>query len=71
MVHARVCAQTETASAQIDKEEVVLRRSVGLKKDEYFLDKKHVSCVLPLLVPRLLCLAKAGAFQTHQQNGRR
>eukprot|EP01114_Cavostelium_apophysatum_P016736 TRINITY_DN4818_c0_g1_i6.p1 TRINITY_DN4818_c0_g1~~TRINITY_DN4818_c0_g1_i6.p1 ORF type:complete len:998 (-),score=422.06 TRINITY_DN4818_c0_g1_i6:73-3066(-) len=27
----------------IDKEEVVLRRSIGLKKDEYFLDKKHVT----------------------------
>lgn len=27
----------------IDKDEVVLRRTVGLKKDEYFLDKKHVS----------------------------
>eukprot|EP01050_Picozoa_sp_SAG11_P016896 SAG11_NODE_2363_length_3459_cov_1.931548_3_plen_784_part_00 len=27
----------------IDREEVVLRRSIGLKKDEYFLDKKHVS----------------------------
>lgn len=27
----------------IDKDEVVLRRSIGLKKDEYFLDRKHVS----------------------------
>eukprot|EP00040_Diaphanoeca_grandis_P033645 m.206425 g.206425 ORF g.206425 m.206425 type:complete len:1211 (+) comp32953_c0_seq2:153-3785(+) len=27
----------------IDKEEVTLRRSIGLKKDEYFLDSKHVS----------------------------
>ena len=27
----------------IDRDEVVLRRSVGLKKDEYFLDKKHVT----------------------------
>ena len=38
----------------IDKEEVVLRRSIGLKKDEYFLDKKHVTCVaapLPRPVP--------------------
>ena len=26
----------------IDREELVLRRSIGLKKDEYFLDKKHV-----------------------------
>lgn len=29
---------------QIDREEVVLRRTVGVKKDEYFLDKKHVTC---------------------------
>lgn len=29
----------------IDKEEVVIRRTIGLKKDEYFLDKKHVSYV--------------------------
>jgi structural maintenance of chromosome 3 (chondroitin sulfate proteoglycan 6) len=28
---------------QIDKEEVTLRRSIGLKKDEYYLDKKHVT----------------------------
>jgi structural maintenance of chromosome 3 (chondroitin sulfate proteoglycan 6) len=27
----------------IDREEVTLRRSIGLKKDEYFLDSKHVS----------------------------
>eukprot|EP01135_Chromosphaera_perkinsii_P000613 Nk52_evm16s136 gene=Nk52_evmTU16s136 len=26
----------------IDRDEVVLRRTIGLKKDEYFLDKKHV-----------------------------
>ena len=30
--------------SQIDKTEVTLRRSIGLKKDEYFLDKKHVTC---------------------------
>ena len=27
----------------IDKEEVVLRRSIGLKKDDYFLDSRHLS----------------------------
>ena len=27
----------------VDKSEVVLRRSIGLKKDEYFIDRKHVS----------------------------
>ncbi len=28
---------------QIDKEEVVLRRVIGSKKDQYFLDKKMVT----------------------------
>eukprot|EP00047_Mylnosiga_fluctuans_P012714 m.27489 g.27489 ORF g.27489 m.27489 type:complete len:1202 (-) comp4429_c0_seq1:98-3703(-) len=27
----------------VEKEEVVLRRAIGLKKDEYFLDNKHVT----------------------------
>ncbi|KAL4188470.1 hypothetical protein AMTRI_Chr08g160350 [Amborella trichopoda] len=27
----------------VDKEEVHLRRTIGLKKDEYFLDKKHIT----------------------------
>ncbi len=27
----------------VDTEEVVLRRTIGLKKDEYFLNKKHIS----------------------------
>lgn len=27
----------------MDKEEVTLRRTIGLKKDEYYLDKKHVT----------------------------
>ncbi|PWA14941.1 hypothetical protein CCH79_00014241, partial [Gambusia affinis] len=30
----------------IDKEEVSLRRVIGAKKDQYFLDKKMVTCVL-------------------------
>ena len=30
---------------QVEKEgEVRLRRSIGLKKDEYYLNKKHVTC---------------------------
>lgn len=28
---------------QIDKDEVRLRRSIGAKKDEYTLDRKHVT----------------------------
>ena len=27
----------------IDKDEVVIRRAIGLKKDEYFIDRKHAS----------------------------
>lgn len=30
---------------QVDKEEVRLRRTIGLKKDEYFLDGKHITWV--------------------------
>lgn len=30
---------------QVDKEEVRLRRTIGLKKDEYFLDGKHITQV--------------------------
>lgn len=28
---------------KVDKEEVRLRRTIGLKKDEYFLDGKHIT----------------------------
>ena len=28
---------------QVDRDEVRLRRTIGLKKDEYFLDKKHIT----------------------------
>ena len=31
---------------QVDREEVRLRRTIGLKKDEYYLDKKHITWVL-------------------------
>ena len=30
-------------SGQVDRDEVRLRRTIGLKKDEYFLDKKHIT----------------------------
>lgn len=33
----------EFLSIQIDKEEVSLRRVIGAKKDQYFLDKKMVT----------------------------
>lgn len=33
----------ESLSLQIDKEEVSLRRVIGAKKDQYFLDKKMVT----------------------------
>jgi hypothetical protein len=31
------------APEQSDKEEVTIKRMIGLKKDEYFVDGKHVS----------------------------
>ena len=31
---------------QIEKDEVTLRRVIGSKKDQYFLDKKMTTCVL-------------------------
>ena len=40
-MHAR---HTRTHT-QVDKDEVRLRRVIGLKKDEYLLDRKHVTCV--------------------------
>ncbi len=27
----------------VDRDEVRLRRTIGLKKDEYYLDKKHIT----------------------------
>jgi len=32
----------------VDREEVRLRRTIGLKKDEYHLDKKHITCATTL-----------------------
>lgn len=37
-----MCAGTCGRVAQIENSEVVIRRTIGLKKDEYFLDSKHV-----------------------------
>ncbi len=36
---------TEFSWRQVDREEVRLRRTIGAKKDEYFLDKKHITYV--------------------------
>ena len=38
-----------TSLLQVDKEEVRLRRTVASKKDEYYLDGKHVRHVIILL----------------------
>ena len=37
-----------------------LRRSIGLKKDEYILDKKHITCALalPWLVAHLRSMSR-------------
>ena len=42
---AKSANNVSTIRPQIDREEVVLRRTIGLKKDEYFLDSKHVTKV--------------------------
>lgn len=34
--------QLKSCESQSDKEEVTIRRQIGLKKDEYFVDSKHV-----------------------------
>ena len=34
---------------QVDKEEVKLRRTISVKKDEYSLDRKHITYVLQIL----------------------
>lgn len=39
---------------QIDKEEVSLRRVIGAKKDQYFLDKKMVTYVLMSVTGRAI-----------------
>lgn len=38
-----VIDQPQNVISQIDKEEVSLRRVIGAKKDQYFLDKKMVT----------------------------
>lgn len=44
VAHAGSCGgRCRAAAVQVDKEEVRLRRSIGLKKDEYQLNKKHVT----------------------------
>ena len=32
------------AVQQVDRDEVRLRRTIGLKKDEFTLDRKHITC---------------------------
>jgi structural maintenance of chromosome 3 (chondroitin sulfate proteoglycan 6) len=42
---------------KIDRDEVVLRRQIGLKKDEYSLDKKHVRyCSVPYVLETAMFL---------------
>jgi hypothetical protein len=40
-----VASALNISCQQVDRDEVRLRRTVGLKKDEYTLDKKHVTWV--------------------------
>jgi hypothetical protein len=49
---------------QIDRDEVVLRRQIGLKKDEYSLDKKHVRYRIgDLLFPPSSLLTPSHSFR--------
>jgi hypothetical protein len=42
---AAAAAAAMPACAQLDRDEVRLRRTIGLKKDEFTIDRKHVKCV--------------------------
>lgn len=52
--HTRVLCACCVACLQLDTDEVVLRRTIGLKKDEYFINRKrstkvrHGTCSGPL-----------------------
>jgi structural maintenance of chromosome 3 (chondroitin sulfate proteoglycan 6) len=51
----------------IEREEVVLRRSIGLKKDEYFLDKKHVTKQDVISLLEAAGLSRANPYYIVQQ----
>lgn len=40
--------RTPAPPEQVDRAEVRLRRSIGMKKDDYYLDRKHTTWVLLL-----------------------
>lgn len=54
---------------QVDKEEVRLRRTIGLKKDEYFLDAKHITWVAFTLfcmyIWQRICWLSSAFFSLH------
>ena len=47
-----------------------LRRTIGLKKDEYHLDRKHITCAKALMPQRLAllltCVMDCGAKAPHE-----
>lgn len=51
--------------SQVDKEEVRLRRTIGLKKDEYFLDGKHITWVLNVVGEAPYSLIHHGCVYQH------
>lgn len=51
--------------SQVDKEEVRLRRTIGLKKDEYFLDGKHITWVLNVVGEAPFSLIPHGCVYQH------
>ncbi len=53
-VEYRLANHELRATVQVDRDEVRLRRTIGLKKDEFTLDRKHITCAhCPAAVPAL------------------
>lgn len=50
-----LAANENTTLLQVDKEEVRLRRTVASKKDEYYLDGKHVKYAIVFPKPDQQC----------------
>ena len=62
MEHEEAVDMPARCALQIDREEVVLHRTVGVKMGGYFLDKKHLTYVARPPPPPLVRAAAAVAF---------
>lgn len=45
LVYVEIVFDNVDGRLSVEWEEVCLRRNIGLKKDEYYFDKKYVMCV--------------------------